>query len=130
MKPVRDEEDPLLVGQVLRRFEPDVQVAVTGAAFGERLELHEQGRHEVEREPHVRELAEQRRHPVVVLQRVQAHPRQDVLPRHQVLVERLVVVPQQRDACFHVLWWGSKRHTRRCSGSSTGILSANSCCRS
>ena len=37
-------------------------------------------------------------HAPVVLERVQPHPRQDVLAGRQVLVERLVHVPQQRDA--------------------------------
>ena len=45
-----------------------------------------------------RELLEQRHHAVVVLERVQPHPRQDVLARHEVLVVRLVHVPEERDA--------------------------------
>jgi hypothetical protein len=51
-----------------------------------------------------------------------------VLPRHQVFVEGLVVMPQQGDARGHVLRWGRVRTPARCSGYSTGILSANSCC--
>src|SRR5262249_41925768 len=36
-------------------------------------------------------------HPVIVLQRMETDPGQDVLAGHQVLVERLVHVPQDRD---------------------------------
>ena len=100
---VGDQEGALFVGQLLGRLEADLEMPVPGAAVRERFELHEEGRHEVEREAHVRKLAQQRRHPVVVLERMQADPRQDVLPCHQVLIERLVMVPQQRNACFHVL---------------------------
>ncbi len=42
--------------------------------------------------------AQQRHHPVVILQRVQPHPRQDVLPGREVFVIRLVHVPQEGDA--------------------------------
>ena len=43
-------------------------------------------------------LPQQRHHPVVVLQRVQADPRQDVLAGGEVFVIRLVHVPEDGDA--------------------------------
>ena len=46
-----------------------------------------------------RKLAQQRDHPVVVLQRMEAYPRHDVLAGREVLVEGLVHVPQDGDAC-------------------------------
>jgi FMN phosphatase YigB (HAD superfamily) len=43
---------------------------------------------------HLRELVQQLHHPVVVFQGMEARPGQAILPRHQVFVERLVLVPQ------------------------------------
>ena len=68
----------------------------------ERVELHEQRRHEVECDLHAGKLTEQRHHPVVVLDRVQADPREDVLSRYEVLIERLVHVPEDGDASHTV----------------------------
>jgi hypothetical protein len=48
-----------------------------------------------ERRAHVRELLEERDHPVVVLEAVQADPRENVLARDEIFVIRLVHVPQQ-----------------------------------
>ena len=46
----------------------------------------------------IRKLPQERDHPVIVLERVEPDPRQDVLVCHQVLVVRLVHVPQEGDA--------------------------------
>ena len=98
MEEVLDAERPLVLGQQVRRLETDLQMAIPGVFARERVELDEQGRDQVERRLHAGELAQQRHHPPVILEAVQPHPRQDVLARHQVLVERLVHVPQQCDA--------------------------------
>ena len=45
-----------------------------------------------------RELIQQLDHSVVVLQRMQPHPRQTVFARHQVLVKGLVLVPEKNYA--------------------------------
>ena len=100
---VADQERALFVGQVLGGPEADLEMPIARPAIRERLELHEQRRYEVERQADVGKFAEQGRHPVVVLERVEAHPGQDVLPRHQILVERLMLMPQQGDASLHVL---------------------------
>ena len=53
------------------RLETQLEKSIAGAVLGEGLELHEQRRHQVERHPHVGKLAQERHHPVVVLERVQ-----------------------------------------------------------
>ena len=79
------------------RLQAQLEEPVAGAVGGERLELHQQRRHQVEGHLDAGKLAQQRHHPVVVLQRVQPDPRQDVLARDEVLVVRLVHVPQEGD---------------------------------
>jgi hypothetical protein len=65
---------------------------------GERFELHQERRHEVERHADVRKLAQQRDHAVVVLEGMKADPRQHVLVGGPIFVIRLVHVPQDGDA--------------------------------
>ena len=43
---------------------------------------------------HLRKLVQQLHHPVVIFQRVQPRPGQAILPRHQVFIKRLMLVPQ------------------------------------
>ena len=53
---------------------------------------------------HLRKLVQQFHHPVVVFQRVEARPGQAILSRHQIFIERLVLVPQNDDSQLrHVL---------------------------
>src|SRR6185503_18443297 len=98
MKEVRDGERALILSQRVCPLESDLEVAIARLITGKRFELHQHRRHEVERQAHRGELTEQRHHAPVVLQPVQPHPRQDVLPGQQVLVQRLMHVPQQRNA--------------------------------
>ena len=97
MKKFRQDECALVLGQRVRRLQAELEVPVARPSFGERLELHQQRRHQVERQLHLRKLAQQRDHAVVVLQPVQPHPRQDVLARCEVFVVRLVHVPEDGD---------------------------------
>ena len=76
----------------------DDQVPIVGTVVSKRLDLDEQRWTEIERHPDLRELLEDCHHAAVVLQRVHAHPRQDVLAGREVLVERLVHVPQQGES--------------------------------
>ena len=85
--------------EVGRRLEAQLQETVVGAVLGERLELDEQRRHEIERDADVRKLPEERHHAVVVLEGMEPHPRQDVLVGDEVFVERLVHVPEDGDLC-------------------------------
>ena len=86
-----------IVGEHRHRLQPELEIPVACALFGKRLELNQQRGHQVECELHVRELAQQRDHPVVVLERVQPHPREDVLACGEILVVRLMHVPEKRD---------------------------------
>lgn len=70
-------------------------MAIVGLLGGKRLDLHQQRRHEVEGHPNRGKLAEHGDHAPVVLDGVQSHPGQDVLTGGEVLVIRLVHVPQQ-----------------------------------
>src|SRR5579871_6722850 len=54
-----------------------------------------------------RELIQQFHHAVVVLERVQTHPRQAVFTRYQILVERLVLMPKKDDAKRRHGWTAS-----------------------
>ena len=91
-------EGALLRRQRVGRLQAQLQVAIARLVPCERLQLDQQRGHEVERDLHARELPEQRDHPPVILERVQAHPGQDVLPGEEVLIEGLVHVPQDGDA--------------------------------
>src|SRR5688500_12314881 len=98
MKKVRDGERALLLGQRVGPLQPDLEVSIARLVARKRLDLHQHRRHEVECEAHRGELTDERHHSPVVLERVQPHPRQDVLAGQQVLVQRLMHVPQQRHA--------------------------------
>jgi len=92
---VLEDEIDIEVVQFGGRLETQVEEPVARLVGGERFELHQQRRHQIEGHLDAGKLAQQRHHAVVVLQRVQADPRQDVLPRDEVFVVRLVHVPQQ-----------------------------------
>ena len=92
------EDDLALVWRQLGGgFQAQLEMPVMRPFFGERLELNEHRRHQIERQADAGELAHERGHAVVVLQRVQTHPRQDVLAGGEVFVIRLVHVPEDCD---------------------------------
>ena len=62
------------------------------------LDLHHQRRHEVEVLVDFGKLVQQFHHSVIVFERVQANPRQTIFAGDQILVKRLVLVPQKNDA--------------------------------
>ena len=84
-----------------RRLQPDLEMTVAGPVLGERLDLPDQRGHQVERDADARELLEHGDHAPVVLDGVQPDPRQDVLAGGEILVIRLVHVPQQRQLHHH-----------------------------
>jgi hypothetical protein len=102
MEAVGHQERAVLCAQRLRRRQTDRQVTVAGATVAEGLQLHDQGRHQVERGPDARERLQHVHHAAIVLERVHTNPRQDVLARREVLVERLVHVPQQGESNHRV----------------------------
>ena len=85
---------------------------VAGAVLGERLDLRDQRRHQVEGDAEPREFLEHGDHAPVVLDGVQPHPRQDVLAGGEVLVIGLVHVPQQREL-HHAQFCASGRASGR-----------------
>ena len=95
---VRPHELDLVSRQIGRRLHAQLERPIARAVLGERFQLHEERRHQVERDLDRRELAQDRRHAEIIFEGMQADPRQDVLAGDQVLVERLVHVPQQGDA--------------------------------
>jgi hypothetical protein len=82
----------------VRVAQADVQMVVASLVSSERLELLDERGHQIEGEPQRGKFAGEGHHAPVVLQRVQAHPRQDVGARGSVHVVRLVHVPEQRNA--------------------------------
>ena len=77
------------------RLQSEFEMAILGAVLGKRLDLPDERRHQVERDTNAREFVEHRYHAPVVLDGVQADPRQDVLAGGEILVVRLVYVPQE-----------------------------------
>jgi hypothetical protein len=94
---VGQQEPLVVVGEIGGGLQPERERAIAGAILGERFELHDQRRHHVEGDAHVGKLPQQRHHAVVVLQPMQPDPGEDVFAGHQILVERLVHVPEERD---------------------------------
>ena len=122
MKEVLEDEHDVEVRQLDRRLEAQLEIAIARPIFGERFELNEQRWNEVEGGANIRELPQERDHSVVVLEPVQAHPRQDVLLGGEILVKGLVHVPQDGDLGHGVsLKDDSRRLHRSCSRFSTAI---------
>src|SRR2546430_3180556 len=92
-------EDEFDVGglQIDGRLEAQLEIPVAGAAGGKRLQLNQQRGHEVEGDPDLGKLLQERHHAVVILQRVQPDPRQEMLASGQIFVEGLVHVPEDCD---------------------------------
>jgi hypothetical protein len=98
LKQILQREPPLLFRQFPGGLAGHLQKRILGLARNIILNLRNQRRHQIERLMHLRELVQQLHHPVVVFQSMQARPGQTILPRHQVFVERLVLMPQDNDA--------------------------------
>ncbi len=97
VKEVVDDETALFAGQLGGRFEPELQMAIPRAASREGFQLKEQRRNQIEGEFDPWKFVEERHHPVVVLEGMQADPRQDVLTGREILVVGLVHVPENGD---------------------------------
>ncbi len=89
------EKGPFLVGSGFRRLAHREEQRVL-RALAVRQELIEQARAEIRGAVDLRELLEEERHPRVILDPVQAHPRhaQEVLAR--VVIRGLVEMPKER----------------------------------
>ena len=84
-------------GQLLGGLEGDLVSALVGRISRILLKLHDEGRDQVERDVDRRKILEHRNHAPVVLQGVQAYPGHAVVILSQVLVKRLVHVPQEHE---------------------------------
>ena len=91
---ILQQEDPVLQLELAGGLAGQLQETVRGVVFGVIEDLFHQRGHEIEGGVHVRELLEHGDHVVVVLQGVQPDPRQQVFRLVQLLVQRLVHVPQ------------------------------------
>ncbi len=98
LKQILQREPPFRLRQVLRGLRHHLQKRILRLARNVFLNLRDQRRHQIERLVHLWELVQQFHHSVVILQRMQPRPGQAILPRHQVLIERLVLVPQNYDS--------------------------------
>ena len=99
MEEVLEDEDDVRLGEIGSGCEAQIEDTIACAICRKCLELDEQRRHQVERDADARKLPKERRHPVVVLQRVHPHPGEDVLAGDEILVVRLMHVPEDGHAC-------------------------------
>src|SRR5678815_814545 len=88
----------LVVDEVTRRPAGKLERRVDGAPLDVIIELIQERRHQIDRKMKSCELPGQRRHIVVVLQPVQTNPGQGVPAISRVSVERLVLMPEERDS--------------------------------
>ena len=86
------------LSQVLRRLGGHTQKGILRRARHVILNLRDQRRHQVEVLVHVGKLIQQFHHAVIVFQGMQPHPRQAVLAGDQILVQGLVLMPEQDQA--------------------------------
>jgi hypothetical protein len=98
VKAVGHQEGAFARVELVCGLESGREVAIAGTIGRERLNLHQQRWHQVEGNAHAREFAQQRHHAPVILGCVQPHPRQHVLARREILVVRLVHVPQDGES--------------------------------
>ena len=84
--------------EIFRRLGGDIQKRIARASGHIILDLRNQGRHQIEGLMDVGKLVQQFDHAVIVFQRMQAHPGQPVLARDQILVIRLVLMPEYNHA--------------------------------
>jgi len=85
----------LLQGQVLGWLGRNFEKRILRRPRHIILNLRDERRHQIEVLVDVGKLIQQLHHAVVILERVQAHPRQAIFTGHQILVERLVLVPEK-----------------------------------
>ena len=98
MEEVLHAEGPLVVREGGRRLESQVEVSVAGLFVRERFELDKHRGHEIEGRPDGRKFPQEGDHAPVVLEGMEPNPGEYMLAGHQVLVERLMHVPEEGDA--------------------------------
>ena len=93
----------VVVGEVFGRLEGEVQQGIVGLTTGVFLDLDHHGRDQVKGLPDGRKFFQDFDHAVVVLQGMHAGPREAILTGGEVLIERLVHVPEKAQVDF---WHG------------------------
>ena len=106
LKEILQGEAPLIERQIFRRLRSHPQKRILRRPVGIVLNLHHQRRHKIEILVDVGKLVQQFDHAVVVLEGVQTGPGQTIFAGDQILVERLVLVPQKNDAESRHEWRG------------------------
>ena len=102
LKQILQGKAPLLLRQILCRLGRDAEKRILRRARRVILDLHHERGHEIEVLVDVGELVQQLHHAVIIFECVQADPREAILARNQVLVVRLMLVPENDDAqCRH-----------------------------
>jgi len=87
---------PVRLIERVDRFARQPERVVLGHARGVFLYLNNQRGDQVNRGADLRKLPQHQQHADVILNRVQPHPRQHVSPPHEVLIERLMLMPEKR----------------------------------
>src|ERR1700722_189739 len=97
LKEIAQDEFTLRLAQILRRLYGTLQKWIGRRARCVLLILHDHRRYQVEGLVHGGKILQHFHHSVVILQRVKARPRQAIFTEHQVLIQRLVHVPNKAE---------------------------------
>ena len=95
LKKILQGELPLFLGQILCRFCRNLQKRILRRPCHIILNLGNQRWNKIEVLVNVREFVEQLHHAVIIFEGVHTHPRQAVLASHQILVKRLMLMPEK-----------------------------------
>ena len=98
LKQILQREHAVRRRQIFRRRGRNFQKRVVRRARHVVLNLRDQRRNKVEGLVNVGKLIQQFDHAVIIFESMQPHPGQTILPRDQVFVKRLMLVPQNDDA--------------------------------
>ncbi len=95
LKKILQRELPLFLRQILGRLGRYVQKRILRRPRNVILNLRDQRRHQIEVLVYIGKLLQQLHHAVIILQTVQAYPGHAILAGHQILIERLVLMPEK-----------------------------------
>ena len=96
LEQVLQREAPFVRRQIRRRLRGHLAETDPGGSGDIILYLRDQRRNQIEGLMDIGKFVQQLHHAVIILQGVEAHPGQAVLAGDQVLVKRLVLVPQEQ----------------------------------
>ena len=99
LKKVLQNEILLRLAQLFRGRERAIEKRIGRFSLSIFINLRDHRRHQIERLVDVREFAQNFHHARVIFERVKPRPWQFLFSAPQVLVERLMHVPQETDGC-------------------------------